>query len=58
MCRGDDQTAIARALSIAPATVRKHRQHIYEQLGVHNQHDAFLMAYQMGLFSPLEEMPS
>lgn len=56
MCRGYDQKAIARALSIAPATVDKHRQQIYKQLGVHCERDALLAAYLFGLFSPLEEI--
>lgn len=56
MCRGNSQDAIAATLCIAPATVGKHRQHIYEQLGVHNEHDAILVAYQIGLFSPIEDL--
>jgi len=54
--RGYDAEAIARALHITPATVGKHRQHIYEHLGVHNERDALLAAYQAGLFSPLEDL--
>jgi DNA-binding CsgD family transcriptional regulator len=56
MCQGYGQEAIARALSITPATVSKHRQHIYERLGVRNERDAILVAYQEGLFSPLEDL--
>ncbi|MGH2508106.1 MAG: response regulator transcription factor [Ktedonobacteraceae bacterium] len=56
MCHGNSQDAIAEALCISPATVGKHRQHIYEQLGVHNEHDAVLVAYQIGLFSPIEDL--
>ena len=56
MCIGKSQDAIAEALCISPATVGKHRQHIYEQLGVHNEHDAVLVAYQIGLFSPIEDL--
>ena len=56
MARGYDQEAIAKALSITPSTVSKHRQHIYEQLGVHNEHDALLAAFQAGLFSLLDEI--
>jgi DNA-binding CsgD family transcriptional regulator len=55
MCRGYNQEMIADLLSISPATVGKHRQHIYEQLGVHSEHDALLVAYQTGLFSLIEE---
>lgn len=56
MCHGHSQDAIAEELCISPATVGKHRQHIYEQLGVHNEHDAVLVAYQIGLFSPIEDL--
>ncbi len=55
MCRGYNQEMIAELLSISPATVGKHRQHIYEQLGVHSEHDALLVAYQTGLFSLIED---
>jgi len=58
MCCGNSQDAIAEVLCISPATVGKHRQHIYEQLGVHNEHDAVLVAYQIGLFSPIEDLQS
>lgn len=54
MCRGHGQDAIAERLCIAPATVSKHRQHIYEQLGVHNERDALFAAYHIGLFSLVE----
>jgi DNA-binding CsgD family transcriptional regulator len=56
MCRGYNQEAIAGLLCIAPATVGKHRQHIYEQLGVHCERDALLAAYHTGLFSVIEEI--
>ncbi len=49
--RGYTQEEIADSLSISPTTVCKHRQHIYEQLGVHNEYDARLAAYHLGLFS-------
>lgn len=55
MCRGYDQEAIAEILCIASATVGKHRQHIYEQLGVHCERDALLVAYHIGLFSIIED---
>ncbi|HZU70541.1 MAG TPA: LuxR C-terminal-related transcriptional regulator [Ktedonobacteraceae bacterium] len=55
MCRGYDQKAIAKELGVTVATVSKHQQNIYEQLGVHNTHDALQVAFQAGLFSPLEE---
>jgi DNA-binding CsgD family transcriptional regulator len=53
MCFGYEQKEIARKLSISPRTLAKHRQHIYEKLGVHNEHDAAIAAYLSGLFSPL-----
>ena len=55
MCQGYNQETIASTLCIAIATVGKHRQHIYEQLGVHCERDALLVAYQVGLFSLIEE---
>lgn len=55
MCRGHNQEDIAEILSIAPSTVGKHRQHIYDQLGVHCERDALLAAYQAGLISFIEE---
>lgn len=48
---GFSQKEIAKTLKISPATVSKHRQHIYEQLHVHNKQDALLVAYQTGLLS-------
>ena len=56
--QGYSQEEIADRLSIAPATLRKHRQHIYEQLGVHNERDALLVAYQNRLLLPFEETTS
>ena len=55
MCHGYAQQAIADRLCIAPATVRKHRQHIYEQLGVHSEHDAVFAAYKEGLVWLIED---
>jgi DNA-binding CsgD family transcriptional regulator len=56
LCHGYEREEIAKALSIAPATVNTHRQHIYERLGIHNERDVLLAAYQAGLFSPLEDI--
>lgn len=53
ICRGYNRGQIADELCIAPATVGKHLQHIYEQLGVHSEHDALLAAYVTGIFSPV-----
>ncbi len=58
MCLGLDQKEIAASLCISLTTVGKHRQHIYEQLGVHNEHDALLAAYHRGLFSILDQVAS
>ncbi len=55
MCQGYNKETIANLLCISPVTVGKHRQHIYEQLGVHSEHDAILVAYQTGLFSLINE---
>jgi DNA-binding CsgD family transcriptional regulator len=54
MCRGYTQDEIANILSISPATVKKHKQHIYDQLGVHTERDALLMAYHTGNFSLID----
>ncbi|WP_172631848.1 response regulator transcription factor [Dictyobacter arantiisoli] len=56
MFRGYGQEKIAAALCIAPATVNKHRQHIYERLGVHNERDALLAAYYMGILSLFDDL--
>jgi DNA-binding NarL/FixJ family response regulator len=55
MCKGYSKEAISSTLSITVATVGKHRQHIYEQLGVHNERDALLVAYRNGLFSIVDK---
>lgn len=49
---------IADKLDIAEVTVCKHKQHIYECLGVHSEYDALLVAYQTGKFSILKEISS
>ncbi len=56
MFRGCNQDEIAEQLCIAPATVNKHRQHIYERLGVHNERDALLAAYHIGILSILDNL--
>src|SRR5256884_9008893 len=55
ICRGNDQSAIAEQLHIAPATVDTHRKRICEKLGVHSERDIPLAAYRAGLFSILDE---
>lgn len=54
MLHGYDQDTISEKLCISPATVNKHRQNIYQELGVHDEIKALLVAYQAGLVSPLE----
>lgn len=56
MCRGYGLEDIAHALTITPATVTKHKQHIYNQLGVHTMRDALHVSYHCGLVSFLEEL--
>lgn len=58
MCHGYNLETVARQLNIASLTVGKHRQHIYEKLQVHTEHDALLRAFQEGFFSPLAELPN
>ncbi len=58
MCQGCDQNTIAEELCIAPQTVHKHRQHIYERLDVHCERDAILVAYHVGLFSLVKDVLS
>lgn len=49
----NDLQAIADALTISPATVRKHQQSLYRKLGVANKQDTLLAAYCQGLFAPI-----
>lgn len=51
MCQGYTEEEIAALLTVARATVNTHRQHIYEQLGVHNEYTARIAAFNLGLFS-------
>lgn len=53
-----DIQEMADRLSISDVTVRKHRQHIYECLGVHCEYDALLVAYRTGILSILQEISS
>src|SRR5207245_846971 len=53
LCRGYTQEEIAERLSVSLPTVKTHRQRIYEQLGVHNEYDARIAAYTLGLYSLL-----
>jgi DNA-binding CsgD family transcriptional regulator len=56
MCHGYGLEDIAHALNITSATVTKHKQHIYNQLGVHNVRDALHVSYHCGLVSFLDEL--
>ncbi len=47
------QEDIAKTLNITLSTANKHRQNIFNKLGVHCGRDALLVAHQGGLFSPL-----
>ena len=56
LCHGYNQETIAKELNIASKTVGKHREHIYERLGIHHESDVLLAAYLAGLYSPLEDI--
>ena len=56
LCHGYELEDIAHTLNITPATVTKHKQHIYSQLGVHNVRDALHVSYRCGLISFLDEL--
>lgn len=53
MCQGYTQQEIAQSLTIALSTAQKHRQAIYDRLHVRDERGVPLVAYQLGLFSPL-----
>ena len=53
ICQGYTREQIIQRLSIAPSTLQKHRQVIYNHLHVNNEYEIPLVAYQMGLYSPL-----
>lgn len=54
ICQGYSELDIVATLTISPNTVSKHRQHIYEKLGVHNEREVRLVAYCNDLVSFLE----
>jgi DNA-binding CsgD family transcriptional regulator len=56
LCHGCGPEDIARTLTITPATVTKHKQRIYEKLGVHTVRDALHVSYHSGLVSFLDEL--
>lgn len=49
MLLGESETEIARTLNISLTTVRTHRHHIYQRLGVHSPHEAILRSFELGL---------
>ena len=53
MCQGYTQQEIAQILTIALSTAQKHRQAVYALLHVSDEREVALVAYQLGLFSPL-----
>jgi DNA-binding NarL/FixJ family response regulator len=42
ICHGYNQETIAKKLSIAPKTGGKHREHVYECLGIHRESEVLL----------------
>ena len=48
---GRTNAQIAEVLSIAPGTVKKHLEHIYEKLGVSSRTDAAVTAIGVGIAS-------
>lgn len=54
ICQGYSSEKMAQLLHISLGTLHTHRQHIYEQLGVHTEYDARIAAYHLRLFSFLK----
>ncbi len=54
LCQGKTKSEIAHLLSIAPRTLDKHKQHIYDKLGVHSDLAVLFAAYTYDLFLPLD----
>jgi DNA-binding CsgD family transcriptional regulator len=54
LCNGKTKDEVAEILSISARTIEKHKQHIYEKLGVHNEHQVVFVAYKHNLFSPFD----
>ena len=55
LCCRRTKDEIAEILSISSRTVDKHKQHIYEKLGVHNEYEVVFTAYNLNLFSPFDK---
>ena len=55
-CQGAATEQIATRLDITPATVRKHREHIYAQFSTHSMGETIFAAFATGLFYPLDDV--
>lgn len=49
LCRGMKNRQIARALAIAPGTVKVHLTHIFEKTGARNRYELAIGAWRLGL---------
>jgi len=56
MCQRYTTEKTATMLHIAPATVRKHREHIYAQFSTHSMGETIFAAFATGLFYPLDDV--
>jgi len=56
MCQRYTTEKTATMLHIAPATVRKHREHIYAQFGTHSIGETIFAAFASGLFYPIDDI--
>jgi two-component system, NarL family, nitrate/nitrite response regulator NarL len=50
VCAGQSNKEIARALGLAPSTVKTHMEHLMETLGVTNRTEATMRAHRLKLF--------
>lgn len=56
MCQAAITEEIATRLDITPATVRKHREHLYAQFSTHSVGETIFAAFATGLFYPLDDV--
>ena len=56
MCQGYTSEATATRLHIVPATVRKHREHLYAQFGTHTVRETIFAAFNSGQFYPIDDV--
>ena len=56
MWQGYTTEKTATMLDIAPATVRKHREHLYAQFGTHSVGETIFAAFATGLFYPIDDV--